>query len=99
MDMRALKVGQKVRVQFYSQVKDATVEAVTEDYIWVDIPRSETENGYCIELNHDGSYRRMCSAGGAWEPRPVPGLKIIGIKEEATQELVAPQKTRPNLCD
>jgi hypothetical protein len=77
MDMRALKVGQKVRIQIYSQIKDGTVEEVTEDYIWVDIARSENENGYCIEFNHDGIQRRVCSAGGAWDPRPIPDLKIF----------------------
>jgi hypothetical protein len=44
---------------------------LTENYVWVDIARSGNENGYCIEFNHDGSQRRVCSAGGAWDPRPL----------------------------
>ncbi len=40
MDMRALKIGQKVNVHLFSQVKEATVTKMTEKYVRVEIPPS-----------------------------------------------------------
>jgi hypothetical protein len=40
MDMRALKVGQKVRIQIFSRIKDATVIETAEDYVRIEIAPS-----------------------------------------------------------
>jgi hypothetical protein len=78
MDTKKLVVGQKVWMQSGDLFKEATVTEITENYVRVEIARTESENGYCIDFRYDGvqcgvwgrvpARRRLASV----LPRPTP---------------------------
>jgi hypothetical protein len=94
MDMRALKVGQKVLLS--DVLPGGTSGEVTEVTKWhVSVAVSARLDGvdgwYVVEFNYDGSVANLfdwidTSVPGWDRPEftgPIPGLKIIGIKEDA----------------
>jgi hypothetical protein len=54
--MRTLKVGQKVCVEIASQLKEATVVKITEDYVRVErlYNPAKNENGFAVDFHYDG---------------------------------------------
>jgi hypothetical protein len=94
MDMRALKVGQKVTLSD-ALPGGGTLGVVTEVTKWhvtvVVAARIEgKDGGYCIDFDQDNS---VCiffdwTDRAGWDiswaiPCPIPDLKIIGVAEDA----------------
>jgi hypothetical protein len=75
MNMRALKVGQKIRMRLFSQIEEATVTETAEEHVRIETVRKE--GGYCIDFNYDGD--QICSWGGlvGYDPRPIADLEFI----------------------
>ena len=55
MDMRALKIGQKVNVHLFSQVKEATVTKMTQKYERGEFPPSGPFRSGCQKMGRSGS--------------------------------------------
>jgi hypothetical protein len=73
MNTRTLVVGQKIWMQSGDQLKEATVTEITENYVRVEITRTESENGYCIDFRYDGVQSGVWGWVDAWDPRPLCG--------------------------
>jgi hypothetical protein len=96
MDMRALKVGQKVTLSDELPGGGTTglVTGITKGYVSVQIDaRLEGEDGaYCVHFDYGGNLSLFYSwtSGSIWwwagSPCPIPDLKIIGIKEAEEEE-------------
>lgn len=91
VDMRALKVGQKVTLSgaLPGGAPAGVVMEVTKGYVSVQIDaRLEGEDGaYCVHFDYDGNLSLFYSwtSGSIWwwagSPCPIPDLKIISSEE------------------
>jgi hypothetical protein len=56
MDMRALKVGQKVRIEIASTLNEATVTEVTDDYVQAEVTQLSEKvlHGFAVDFHYDG---------------------------------------------
>ncbi|MGA8734943.1 MAG: hypothetical protein WB558_13570 [Terriglobales bacterium] len=95
MDMRALKVGQNVRVYLFSRFKDATVTEMTENYVRIEIAPSVTkwlpkgsERNTKLELV-DGKWEKLewvpTTAGGFWKPVPLLADDLANYNRTANE--------------
>jgi hypothetical protein len=92
--MRKLKVGQKVTLSDALPGGGTTgvVMEVAKHYVTVTVAaRIEGEDGgYCLHFNYDGNvtmfYDWIDASCPLWDwvsPCPIPGLKIVCIKEDS----------------
>jgi hypothetical protein len=89
VDMRALKVGQKVTLSDVLPGGGTTgvVIGITKGYVSVQIDaRLEGEDGaYCVHFDYNGNLSLFYSwtSGSIWwwagSPCPIPDLKIVGL--------------------
>jgi hypothetical protein len=77
MNLKRLKIGQKVHIHLFSKIKEATVTEMTKEHVRMITPLSGGENSWILDFNYDGS--QICSwyGSGGYDPRPIADLKII----------------------
>jgi ProQ C-terminal domain len=68
MDIRTLKVNQRVCLQFHSRFKEATVTEITKDYVRVEVAETEKDHCYYVDFDYDGIPIAMWGWIDAWRP-------------------------------
>jgi hypothetical protein len=94
MDMRSLKVGQKVTLSdaLPGEISRSVVTEVTKWHVTVQVYArlDGKDGGYAVEFNYDGSvdklYPWIDASTPCWDCPvqwgPIPGLKILSIEQE-----------------
>jgi hypothetical protein len=76
IDMRALKVGQKLCVWSFYVEREATVVETTADYVRIEVAQTGKDGRHWMYFNYDGGQIGTAAWVDGWDERPMVPFRI-----------------------